>query len=363
MSSALTDLFPTPIVQAPMAGGVSVPPLAAAVSEAGGLGFLAAGYKTADGMYQEIKQLRGLTARPFGVNLFMPQPDCADPAAVQVYANQLAGEAAWYETELGDPDSGRDDGYDAKLAVLLDNPVPVVSFHFGCPAPEVLRALAAKGTLTLVTVTSADEALAVERAGADAVIAQGVEAGGHQGTHRDDPERDHAGIGLLSLVAQVREAVSLPIVAAGGIMRGSQIAAVLAAGACAAQLGTAFLATTESGANALHKQALTNPLFVRTELTRAFSGRPARGLVNRFLREHGPYAPVAYPQVHHLTSGLRKAAAKAGDPQGMALWAGQGHRMARELPAGQLLELLATELAAARTALSAGPDGVSGDGA
>ncbi|MPY63541.1 nitronate monooxygenase [Streptomyces spongiae] len=363
MSSALTDLFPRPIVQAPMAGGVSVPQLAAAVSEAGGLGFLAGGYKTADGMYQEIKQLRGLTGRPFGVNLFMPQPEYADPAAVEVYANQLAGEAAWYDTALGDPDSGRDDGYDAKLAVLLDNPVPVVSFHFGCPTPEVLQSLAAKGTLTLVTVTRADEAVAVERAGADAVIVQGVEAGGHQGTHRDDPERDCSGIGLLSLVAQVREAVSLPIVAAGGIMRGSQIAAVLAAGACAAQLGTAFLVTPESGANALHKQALTNPLFVRTELTRAFSGRPARGLVNRFMREHGPYAPVAYPQVHHLTSGLRKAAAKAGDPQGMALWAGQGHRLARELPAGQLVELLATELASARAALSGVPDGSAEGGA
>ncbi|MFE5921817.1 nitronate monooxygenase [Streptomyces sp. NPDC056468] len=357
MSSALTDLFPHPIVQAPMAGGVSVPQLAAAVSEAGGLGFLAAGYKTADGMYQEIKQLRGLTGRPFGVNLFMPQPEYADAAAVDVYAHQLAGEAAWYETELGDRDSGRDDGYDAKLAVLLDNPVPVVSFHFGVPKPDVLESLRRAGTVTLVTVTTTDEALAVQQAGADAVIVQGVEAGGHQGTHRDNPETDRSGIGLLSLLAQVRETVSLPIVAAGGIMRGSQIAAVLAAGASAAQLGTAFLATQESGANALHKQALTNPLFVRTELTRAFSGRPARGLVNRFMREHGPYAPAAYPEVHHLTSPLRKKAAASGDAQGMALWAGQGHRMARELPAGQLVEVLAAELDAAATALSAAPKG------
>ncbi|MGF0171673.1 nitronate monooxygenase [Streptomyces sp. Marseille-Q5077] len=357
MSSALTDLFPHPIVQAPMAGGVSVPQLAAAVSEAGGLGFLAAGYKTADGMYQEIKQLRGLTGRPFGVNLFMPQPEYADAAAVDVYAHQLAGEAAWYETELGDRDSGRDDGYDAKLAVLLDNPVPVVSFHFGVPKPDVLESLRRAGTVTLVTVTTTDEALAVQQAGADAVIVQGVEAGGHQGTHRDNPETDRSGIGLLSLLAQVRETVSLPIVAAGGIMRGSQIAAVLAAGASAAQLGTAFLATQESGANALHKQALTNPLFVRTELTRAFSGRPARGLVNRFMREHGPYAPAAYPEVHHLTSPLRKKAAASGDAQGMALWAGQGHRMARELPAGQLVGVLAAELDAAATALSAAPEG------
>ncbi|CAL9316418.1 nitronate monooxygenase [Streptomyces olindensis] len=354
MSSALTDLFPHPIVQAPMAGGVSVPQLAAAVCEAGGLGFLAAGYKTADGMYEEIKQLRSLTGRPFGVNLFMPQPEYADPAAVDVYAHQLAGEATWYEAELGDPESGRDDGYETKLAVLRDNPVPVVSFHFGAPSREVVDALHRVGTFVLVTATTPDEARAVERAGADAVIAQGVEAGGHQGTHRDVPETDGSGIGLLSLVAQIREAVNIPIVAAGGIMRGGQIAAVLAAGASAAQLGTAFLATPESGANALHKQALTNPLFVRTELTRAFSGRPARGLVNRFLREHGPYAPAAYPEIHHLTAPLRKAAAKAGDAQGMALWAGQGHRMARELPAGQLVEVLAGELAAARTALSGG---------
>ncbi|MET9235505.1 nitronate monooxygenase [Streptomyces cellulosae] len=354
MSSVLTDLFPHPIVQAPMAGGVSVPQLAAAVSDAGGLGFLAAGYKTADGMYQEIKQLRGLTSRPFGVNLFLPQPETADPAAVDVYAHQLAGEASWYETELGDPESGRDDGYDAKLAVLLDNPVPVVSFHFGVPAREVIDSLHRVGTLTFVTATTAEEARAVERAGADVVIAQGVEAGGHQGTHRDLPETDGGGIGLLSLVAQVRESVGIPIVAAGGIMRGAQIAAVLAAGASAAQLGTAFVAAHESGAHALHKQALTNPLFARTELTRAFSGRPARALVNRFVREHGPYAPAAYPEVHHLTAPLRKAAAKAGDAQQLALWAGQGHRMARELPAGQLVEVLVAELASARTALSAG---------
>ncbi|QLJ00474.1 nitronate monooxygenase [Streptomyces sp. NEAU-sy36] len=352
MSSALTDLLPHPIVQAPMAGGVSVPELAAAVSGAGGLGFLAAGYKTADGMYQEIKRLRGLTDRPFGVNVFMPQPEHAESGAVEVYAHQLAGEAAWYETELGDPDGGRDDGYDAKLAVLLDDPVPAVSFHFGVPSPEALERLRRAGTVTLVTATTAEEALAVERAGADAVIAQGVEAGGHQGTHRDIAENDGTGIGLLSLVAQIREAVGIPVVAAGGIMRGSQIAAVLAAGASAAQLGTAFLATPESGAPAVHKEALTNPLFARTELTRAFSGRPARGLVNRFLREHGPYAPAAYPEVHHLTSPLRKAAAKAGDAQGMALWAGQGHRLARDLPAGRLVEVLADELAEARAALA-----------
>lgn len=354
MSSALTDLCRYPIVQAPMAGGTSSPQLAAAVSEAGGLGFLAAGYKTADGMYNEIKQLRGLTGQPFGVNLFMPQPALADPSAVEVYRHQLAGEAAWYETPLGDPDSGGDDNYDAKLAILLEDPVPAVSFTFGCPTRDTLDAFAGVGTYTVVTVTTPEEAQAAQWAGADAVCVQGVEAGGHQSTHRDDPQTDGSGIGLLSLVSQVRETVQIPIVATGGLMRGSQIAAVLAAGAEAAQLGTAFLVCPESGASPLHKQALTNPLFVRTALTRAFSGRPARGLVNRFMREHGPYAPAAYPQVHYLTAGLRKAAAKAGDAQGMALWAGQGHRMARELPAGRLVRLLAEELDAARTAVSTG---------
>lgn len=352
MSSALTDLCRYPIVQAPMAGGASCPQLAAAVSEAGGLGFLAAGYKTADGMYQEIKQVRGLTSRPFGVNLFMPQPGHADPAAVDVYRHQLAGEASWYDTPLGDPDAGRDDGYEAKLAILLEDPVPLVSFTFGCPTRETVAAFARAGTVTVVTVTSPEEAQAAQQVGADAVCVQGIEAGGHQGTHRDDPESGGTGTGLLSLVTLVKETVPLPVVAAGGLMRGSQIAAVLAAGAEAAQLGTAFLVCPESGAHALHKRAMTDPLFTRTELTRAFSGRPARGLVNRFMHEHGPYAPAAYPEVHHLTSGLRKAAAKAGDPQGMALWAGQGHRMARELPAGRLVEVLYAELGAAVAALA-----------
>ncbi|WP_328633504.1 nitronate monooxygenase [Streptomyces sp. NBC_00356] len=352
MSSALTDLCPLPIVQAPMAGGASHPALVAAVAEAGGLGFLAAGYKTADGMYEEIKQARALTARPFGVNLFMPQTEHADPATVEVYRNQLAGEATWYRTPLGETDNCSDDGYDAKLAILVDDPVPLVTFTFGCPRRSVVQALQRVGTKVGVTVTSVEEAQAAQEADADLVCVQGIEAGGHQGTHRDNPEADGSGVGLLSLIVQVREAVQLPIIAAGGIMRGAQIAAVLAAGADLAQLGTAFLVTPESGAPEPHKQAMTNPLFTRTELTRAFSGRPARGLVNRFMREHGPYAPAAYPQVHHMTSPLRKAAAKAGDPQGMALWAGQGHRLARELPAGQLVEVLAAELDAARAALT-----------
>jgi nitronate monooxygenase len=271
-----------------------------------------------------------------------------DPSAVAVYAEQLAGEAAWYATELGDTDIGGDDAYDAKVAVLLEDPVPLVSFTFGCPDRSVLEAFARAGTYTVVTVTSVAEALAAQRAGAAALTVQGVEAGGHQSTHRDDPRLDCAGIGLLALLPQVREAVELPLIAAGGLMRGCQIAAVLATGADAAALGTAFLVTPESGADPLHKRAVTDPLFTRTELTRAFSGRPARSLLNRFMRDHGPYAPPGYPQIHHLTLALRKAAAAVGDPQGMALYAGQGHRLARELSAGGLMETLIAELHAAQ---------------
>lgn len=354
MASVIDDLCRYPVVQAPMAGGASRPELAAAVSEAGGLGFLAAGYRTAEDMRREIRELRALTGRPFGVNLFLPQPEpVAAPEEIEAYRERLAPEAERYGTGLGDTNRPTDDDYAAKLAVLLDDPVPLVSFTFGCPPRSDLAALAAAGTVTVVTVTSAAEARAAADAGADAVCVQGVEAGGHQGTHRDDPSADHAAPGLLTRLTEVREAVRLPVIAAGGIMRGQQIAAVLAAGADAAQLGTAFLVTPESGASPLHKRALTDARFPHTEMTRAFSGRPARGLVNRFLREHGPYAPAAYPQVHHLASGLRRAAAASGDPQGMALWAGQGHRLARELPAGQLVEVLSGELEAARRSLAA----------
>ncbi|MBA0049878.1 nitronate monooxygenase [Streptomyces sp. AJS327] len=355
MSTWFAALAPYPVVQAPMAGGTSGPRLAAAVSGAGGLGSLAAGYKSPAAMRDEVRELRGLTDRPFAVNLFMPQPPTGDPAAVEVYREQLAPEAAWYEVPLGSTDGAADDAYQEKLAVLLDEPVPVVSFTFGCPSPEVLERLARAGSQTVVTATTLVEALAAEEAGADAVCLQGTEAGGHQSTHVDSPrdERNGGGLGLLALLTQVRETVRLPLIAAGGLMRGGQVAAVLAAGASAAQLGTAFLICPESGAHPLHKRALLDPVFTRTEITRAFSGRPARGLTNRFIEEHGRYAPAAYPQVHYLTAGLRKAAAAAGDPQAMALWAGQGHRLARELPAARLVEVLVAELAEARHGLTA----------
>ncbi len=196
MPTALTDLCRYPIVQAPMAGGGSGPELAAAVCGAGGLGFLAAGYKTADGMYQEIKQLRSLTGRPFGVNLFMPQPLARRPRRRRGLPRAARGRGHLVRDGRSATPTGRiDDGYEAKLAILLDDPVPVVSFTFGCPSRAVLDAFAEVGTYTVVTVTTAAEARAAQWSGADAVCVQGVEAGGHQGTHRDDPHADGTGIG------------------------------------------------------------------------------------------------------------------------------------------------------------------------
>jgi nitronate monooxygenase len=331
-----------PIVQAPMGGGPSTPALAAAVSEAGGLGFLAAGYQRPDAVRADVAATRAATARPFGVNLFAPGPVAADPDAVARYARELAGEAARYGVELGEPRHD-DDGWEAKLALVAELRVPVVSFTFGCPSGEVIAGLHAAGSAAWVTVTTAEEARAAAAAGADALVVQGVEAGGHRGSF--DAER--AGeVGLLALLQLVAAAVELPLVATGGLMTGRAVAAVLAAGAAAAQLGSAFMLAPEAATSAPHRAALADPVAA-TALTRAFTGRSARGVENRFLREHAGRAPAAYPEVHHLTAPLRAAARAGGDPEGMHLWAGQAHALAEEVPAGELVRRLAEEARAA----------------
>ncbi|UPT59548.1 nitronate monooxygenase [Geobacillus thermoleovorans] len=334
--------LPIPIIQAPMAGGVSTPELAAAVSNAGGLGFLAGGYKTAEAMRKEIHKLRTLTDRPFGVNVFVPGDKTVDEKALERYRAVLESEAERLGASVGEP-KWDDDDWEAKFDVLLEERVPVVSFTFGCPDKEVIAALQKAGSFVMVTVTSREEACMAAEAGANALCVQGEEAGGHRASFGNDPKKDET-LALFPLLAQVRTAVRIPLVAAGGIMDGRGIAAALKAGASAVQLGTAFLRCPESGAHPLHKQALADPRFVETAVTRAFTGRPARGLVNRFMAEYRAMAPAAYPHVHHMTKPLRAAAAKAGDPEGMSLWAGTGYRLVRELPAAELVEELKREL-------------------
>lgn len=336
---------PVPIVLAPLAGGPATPELAASVSNAGAFGFLAAGYLTADALAQRLVTTRQLTSEPFGVNLFVPgEPSAA--AEVSRYAAALAADARAAGADLGEPRYD-DDGWAGKLGLLLADPVPVVSFTFGCPGADVVSRLHRAGSEVWVTVTSAQEALQAAEAGADVLVAQGTEAGGHRGGFTDDP-----GLGLLSLLQLVRAASELPVVAAGGIATGAAVAAVLAAGARAAALGTAFLRCPEAGTAAVHREALhgTAP----TAVTRAFTGRAARGIRNRFLAEHSAEAPRAYPEVHHLTAPLRQAGRAAGDPDLVNLWAGQAYPLVRDLPAADLVRELDREMKAALRAALGG---------
>src|SRR5215216_3762247 len=324
-----------PIVQAPMGGGPSTPELAAAVAEAGGLGFLAAGYKPVDAVRADIEALRALTGRPFGVNLFAPPSPAAD--AVERFADELRGEADRYGAPVGEPRHD-DDGWDAKLELMRELEVPVVSFTFGCPPPDVIAAFPE----AWVTVTTPAEARAAADAGARALVVQGVEAGGHRGSFDDAAPGE---IGLLALLQLVRAAVDVPLVATGGIATGRGVAAVLAAGAAAAQLGTAFMLCPEAATAPAHEDAIASA--GETALTRAFTGRTARGIVNRWMRGHGPGAPSAYPDVHHLTARIRAAAREQGDADGFHLWAGQAHELAEPVPAGELVRRLAAEARAA----------------
>jgi nitronate monooxygenase len=328
---ALADLE-IPIVQAPLAGGPSTPALAAAVSGAGGLGMLAAGYKTVEQVEADVAELRVGTGRPFGINLFAPPGGPADPGTVVAYADELRDE--------GDLGTARhdDDAFEAKLGLVLEERPAVVSFTFGCPKSTVFDVLRAADIAAWVTITTPAEASTAADAGADALIAQGVEAGGHRGSFDDTQPGD---LGLLALLQLTQAATpDTPLVAAGAIMTGRAIAAVLAAGAQAAQLGTALMRTPEAGTAKPHRAALRQT--ERTGLTRAFSGRTARGILNRFQRAH-PDAPSAYPEVHHLTSPMRAVARAAGDPERINLWAGQAYPLAQDRPAAELVQELAED--------------------
>ncbi|WP_396020849.1 nitronate monooxygenase [Bacillus sp. SD075] len=336
----MKELMKYPIIQAPMAGGASTPKLAASVSNAGGLGFLAAGYKTAEEMKDEIGQTRQLTERPFGVNVFVPSNEAVDEKILSAYREKIEKEAESVGTKIGKAVRD-DDDWENKLHVLKEARIAVVSFTFGCPTEEVIRELQDVGSLIAVTVTNLSEAKRAAGAGVDVLCVQGVEAGGHRASFENCTEDDY---GLLVLIRIIKGELNLPIIAAGGLMHGKDIAAVLKAGATAAQLGTAFLRCPESGASPVHKAALGNPRFTQTAVTRAFSGRRARGLVNHFLTEYDSVAPVAYPYIHHMTKQMRKAAGQKNNPELMALWAGQGYKLSRELPATELVGLLVEEL-------------------
>ena len=339
-----------PIIQAPMAG-VSTPALAAAVSEAGGLGSVAVGTSTPQQARAAIAAVRGHTNGPFNVNVFTHAPATGDPAR----------EAAWlawlrphFERFGAQPPAALKEIYRSFLAdeamfeLLLAERPAVVSFHFGLPAKRHIEALKAAGSVLFTTATSLDEALQIEAAGIDVIVAQGIEAGGHRGMF--DPGAPDAALPTFALLRQLSGKVTVPLVAAGGIMDGNDIRTALSLGASAVQMGSAFIACPESSAPPHHRALIARGADLQTELTAVISGRPARGIVNRLFLDAGAagHPPLPdYPIAYDAAKALHAAASAHGNQDYSVNWGGTGFARARSMPAGELVAALVAELAAA----------------
>jgi nitronate monooxygenase len=327
-----------------MAGGPSTPQLVAAVSNEGGLGMLGAGYLSPDAIRNSIRDIRALTHHPFGVNLFIPEPP-ADPDAVTralARAREILAPLA-AELNVTLPDDLPLVDFDAQCAVLVEERVSVVSVTFGVLSARWIAAFQFIGTVVMGTATTVAEAKALEDGGVDFVVAQGAEAGAHRATWLASVERSL--IGTMALVPQMVDALTVPVIASGGIMDGRGVAASFMLGATGAQLGTAFLATPESGAPAPHKAAVLRATDDSTGVSRIYSGRAARGVLNRLARELEPHASELPPNPlqNALTRDLRAASARAGNPELMSLWAGQGSRLATDLPAAEVFRRIVAE--------------------
>jgi nitronate monooxygenase len=330
-----------PILLAPMAGEASKAPLIAAVSNAGGLGVLGAGYMSPEKLLATIAEIRALTSRPFGVNLFVMEPGERNTAGVDAMAEALQR----YHAELGIAPpalpASLEENYHSQMEAVLSARVPAFSFTFGVPSAQHIAALKAGGACLMGTATTVDEAIELERRGIDVVVAQGAEAGGHRGTFLND-DFQGAMIGTMALVPQVADAVRVPVVAAGGIADRRGVRAALALGASAVSVGTAFLTTIESGVSNAYKLALTGPGSRSSGVTRVFSGRPARGVRNRYMDEMRAFetsAPV-YPVTNALTRAMRQAASQQGRAEFLSLWAGQAAPLSRNRSVAQLMEEL-----------------------
>ncbi len=331
-----------PIVLAPMGGGPSTPELVAAVSNAGGLGILGSPYMAPEQITDAIRRIRALTDRPFGVNLFAggwTQPrdvDAAPMLALLAEAHARLGIAA-PELPVVPPDP-----FPSQLEAVIEARPAVFTFTFGIPAPEVLVRVHDAGIASWGTATTVEEARLLADAGVDAVIAQGAEAGAHRGTFAAPFET--AMVPTLELTAAIVRETGIPVIAAGGVMDGRDVAAALSAGASAAALGTAFLVSPESGAPDAHKRAILAARGDDTVITRAFSGRPARGLRNEWIHRVPEDAILPYPLQNALTRPMRTAAAQHGEPGFLSLWAGTGAARARAIPAADLVRTLVAEM-------------------
>jgi nitronate monooxygenase len=334
-----------PIFQAPLAGGGDTPALVAAVCEAGGLGFIGAAYLTPEQIGEAARNVQAQTSRPFGINLFAPVPMPHPPENPQPALERVAP----FFAELGleppvVPASARD-SFNQQLIAALESGAAVFSFTVGILPKSAIEAIKQRGMFLIGTATTVEEAIVLENTGVDAIVTQGSEAGGHRATFGAD--FDAGLVGTISLVPQVVDAVTVPVIASGGIMDGRGIAAALALGASAVQLGTAFLTCDEAGVPEVYKKAILDAREDQTRVTRAFSGRPARGIVNRFMLEvegnDTADAILPFPLQNQLTRPLRNAAAKQGRAEFLSLWAGQGVRLAQRQAAALLVERLAKE--------------------
>ncbi|MFB9276623.1 NAD(P)H-dependent flavin oxidoreductase [Cohnella cellulosilytica] len=319
-----------PIFQAPMAGGPATPRLAAAVSNAGGVGSLGAGYLTPEQIRSAVRETGRLTDRPFGVNLFVPEEANTPKEAIDGMNAYLDRYRAKLGVAPGPSISRFAESFEEQVQVLLEEKLPVFSFTFGIPSREVIEAFKQRGTFVIGTATTVEEGIRLQAAGVDAVVAQGSEAGGHRGTFATSAA--DALIGTMALVPQMADHLSVPVIASGGIMDGRGLAASLVLGASAAQMGTAFLTSAESGAHAAHKRKLLASQEDSTEITTAYSGKAARGIRTEFMDDMRSYTGTLpdYPIQNALTRDIRQAAAQADNPEFMSLWAGQGLRLARD---------------------------------
>ncbi len=348
-----------PIIQAPMAGGGDTPALVAAVSAAGGLGCIGAAYLTPEQIGETARAVRASTDRPFGINLFATVALPEVPTDLQPALQSVAR----YYTELtlpppappALPPAAGDSAVTRQVTAILETGAAMLSFTFGLLPAEAIAAAKQRGLMVVGTATSVEEAIALQQAGVDAVVAQGGEAGGHRGSFLTAFEA--AAVGTMALVPQIVDAVTVPVIASGGIMDGRGIVAAQVLGAEAVQMGTAFLACDESGAAAAYKAAMLNARETSTRITRAFSGRPARGIVNRAMAEieqHAlahPEALLPFPLQNTLTRAMRTAATKQNRAEYLSLWAGQGVGLARRQGAKVLMERLIGEIQAAERRL------------
>jgi nitronate monooxygenase len=332
-----------PVHVAPMAGGPSTPVLAIAAARAGHFAQLAAGYRTADDLAAQIAEVRAAVGDRFGVNLFAPNPVPIAQTDYDDYRERLRPVADRLGVGELPPRREDDDAWDEKVAMLLDDPVPVVSFTFGLPSPGLVAAFRERGTVTMQSVTSVAEARRAAARGVDVLVVQGFAAGGHSAVL--DPVRGPDDVPLADLVRDVVAAVDLPVVAGGGIGGAEDAGPVVDAGADAVMVGTLVLRADEAGTSSTHRAALADPAFTATIITRAFTGRPARALVTPFVTAHAD-APLGYPALHHLTRPIRTAAAAAGDPSALHLWVGTGWRRAAARPVAEILTDVADGLEA-----------------